>query len=101
MLTTLRPGRTKALIQRKYRKAHVASIGPAEQEWLTACNRIMPVTDTGFMLLADAVEQIDTTDLCLTCATLYATADIFYDRGHTTGYEAGYAAGIRSAQVAR
>jgi hypothetical protein len=88
MLSTIRPGRTKALVQRHRRKAHVASIGVGEQTWLTACNRTLPVDATGFMLLAVAVDQIDTTDLCLYCASLYATADIFYDRGYTAGYAA-------------
>lgn len=101
MITTLRPGRTKALIQRKYRKGHIASIAPGEQTWLTACDRQVPVTDTPFNLLAEAVELIDTVDMCRACANLYATADEFYDRGEAAGYKAGYAAGIRTAQVAR
>jgi hypothetical protein len=84
----IRPGRTKALIQRKRRKAHVASIAPGEQAWLTACDRTIPVQDTPFALLAEAVDQIDDADVCKACAALYATADEFYDRGYTAGYEA-------------
>lgn len=88
MLTTLRPGRTKALVQRKRRKAHVASIGVGEETWITACNRALPVEATGFRLLHEAVEAIDTTDVCLACAQLYAVADIFYDKGYAAGYAA-------------
>ena len=97
----LRPGRTKALIQRKHRKGHVASIAPGEQTWLTACDRTVPTADTPFALLSEAVQQIDDTVMCKACAALYATADEFYDRGHTAGYQDGYTAGIRAAQVAR
>lgn len=101
MLTALRPGRTKALIQRKRRRAHIASIAPGEQSWVTACNRDVPVTDTPFALLAEAIHLIEEADVCKACAALYATADEFYDRGEQAGFEAGYAAGIRAAQVAR
>ena len=97
----LRPGRTKALIQRKHRKGHIASIAPGDTTWLTACDRQVPTLDTPFSLLHEAIDLIDDTDVCKACAALYATADEFYDRGHTAGYQDGYAAGIRAAQVAR
>lgn len=92
MISTIRPGRTKALIQRKRRKAHIASIGAGEQQWLTACTRTVVVQDTPFALFPDAVEQIEDADLCIRCSELYATADEFYDRG----YAAGLAAATRA-----
>lgn len=96
MLTTLRPGRTKALVQKKRRKAHVASIAPGETMWLTACSREVATGEqTSFMLLAEAVDNVDTTDMCMMCATLYATADIFYDRGYTAGYQAAMKEQVR------
>lgn len=89
MLSTIRPGRTKALIQANRRKAHVASIAPGENEWLTACSRKVQTGEgTAFALLHEAVQQADVTDWCLYCAALYATADIFYDRGYAAGYSA-------------
>lgn len=88
MLTALRPGRTKALVQRKRRKAHVASIAPGEAVWLTACNRDVATAETPFALLHEAVEMIDDTEVCKACAALYATADEFYDRGYQAGYTA-------------
>lgn len=88
MITALRPGLTKALIQRKRRKAHIASIAPGEQAWLTACERNIAVQDTPFALLAEAVTQIEDADVCKACGALYATADEFYDRGYTAGYQA-------------
>lgn len=67
-ITALRPGRTRALIQKRHRKAHVASIAPGETHWLAMCGRPVPTDGTTFWI-SDAAshgeEHAD--DMCRDC----------------------------------
>ena len=72
-VTALRPGRTRALVQRKHRKMHVASIGAGDTDWLTMCGRWVPVDGTATDLhpSPDTI-QAHSEDFCTTCGWIFA-----------------------------
>lgn len=49
-ITALHGGRTRALVQRKGRKAHVASIAPGDGVWTGICGRYIPADGTPFWI---------------------------------------------------
>ena len=70
-VTALHHGRTRALVQRKGRKAHVASIAPGDGVWTGICGRYIPADGTPFWIhdAADTAEQAPQ-DVCADCAAI-------------------------------
>jgi hypothetical protein len=69
-VTALRPGRTRAVIQRPHRKRHVASMAARDQSWLTLCGREVATAGTDFQIIGTLFGIIDDVapDDCSTCA---------------------------------
>lgn len=70
-VTALRAGRTRALVQRPGRKAHVASIGAGETAWIAICDRLIPAEGASFWIndaVTVGVEHDE--DLCLDCRSI-------------------------------
>lgn len=70
-ITALHGDRTRALIQRPRRKAHIASIAPGERQWLTMCGRWVDTEGTGTDLRPE-IATIASCDMCSTCFWIFA-----------------------------
>lgn len=74
-VTALRAGRTVALVQRKHRRMHLASIGPTEASFATFCDR--DVLAEGATIanpaIGDVLDQYGT-ELCRECYRMMALA---------------------------
>lgn len=68
-VTALHGQRTRALIQRKDRKAHVASIRPGDTTWTAICGRYIPAHGTAFWI-HDAADTGETADVCADCRSI-------------------------------
>jgi len=68
LITALRPGRQRALVQRPRRKIHLASIAAGDSVWLTFCDLIVAADGATFWI--DDAEQIADerpSDVCAHC----------------------------------
>jgi hypothetical protein len=68
-VTALHPGRTRALVQRPRRKAHIATIAVGDSHWTAICGRTIPADGAAFWR-DDAADHGDqhAGDLCSDCS---------------------------------
>lgn len=71
-VTALHSGRTRALVQRKNRKAHFASIAAGEGQWLGLCGWWIEADGTD-VTLKPTIEQIKARadQTCIPCAAIF------------------------------
>ena len=74
--------RTRALVQRPRRKAHIASIAGGETTWLAICDRVVPADGASFWIY-DAAEHVTEhgEQLCADCYRLVLLATLLLEQG--------------------
>lgn len=85
MINALRPGRTIALVQRKRRRMHVASIGTGDPAWITICD--LDVTADGAQFWSwDAEQAVEdhADELCAHCQRMILMASYLVQVGAAT-----------------
>lgn len=84
MITALRPGRTIALVQRKRRRMHVASISNGDRNWITICDLDVAADSAAFWSW-DAEQAVEehADQLCAHCHRMILMAAYLVQVGAT------------------